>query len=144
MEGSKQTNAPGVLSPSWLCVDSPPPPFTQAVAKAAPGGRRDPVLIHHGSSSFWINRHHACGASERDLSRSSFCSLSCLLPLLFYEKHAGTHLYTHLAENPLFFALRHRRSACQEACLRASKTAHRRPDKNPTSQRNWRSSWRTG
>lgn len=35
MEGSKQTNAPGVLSPSWLCVDSQPPAL--------------PTFLHSGS-----------------------------------------------------------------------------------------------
>lgn len=34
------------------------PTFIYALARAAPSSCQAPVLIHHSSSSFWINRHH--------------------------------------------------------------------------------------
>lgn len=83
MEGSKQTNA-AVLPPSWLCVDSQPLAVSASLhlshgessPERLPGSGVDPsrlIIIPDQPPS------HLKSLRE-DLSRSSFCSLSCLLP----------------------------------------------------------------
>lgn len=85
MEVNKQTNAAAVLPPSWLCVDSQ----TEAVSafyhlssgesspERLPGPGVDPsrlIIILDQPPSY-------LKSLREDLSHSSFCSLSHLLPV---------------------------------------------------------------
>ncbi len=94
--------------------------------ESSPKRRLSPVLIHHGSSSCWINHHHdawrAAILTEKSVTlilpllcnSVSFSLASCLLS---YFSPSNTHTCIHTWSNStslLCHALQHAWSACQE------------------------------